>query len=299
VLKITLMYTSARVESVISRKRKAFEELNRRHGVRRSFLFSQGDFRRHFHVDVRVGLCAGLIKGWWSELCEGRDAIKSIAVATPSLVRTILLAQALSFHIRKLPDDEQCLSDAEAALLNFKYGDGGVAKVRALQEALSVDTLLELDLVLHYQMPIMQQWQLSHSSADVVSALTDGRPGMYIFVLRFWDSKRPAHERGHRTALVIETEGSCRFYDPRHGELQFSNVEYFTSWFADYWATERWDYLLRRGSPPAPPLRLFCLGGHLPRAAENVVLAYQAKHSEMAVRSEEIRTWLMSDLYRA
>ncbi len=292
------MYTSARVESVISRKRKAFEELNRRHCVRRSFMFSQGDFRRHFDVDVRIGLCAGLIKGWWSELCEGRDAIESIAAATPSLVSTILLAQALSFHIRKLPEGKQCLSDAEVALLNFKYGDGGVAKVKALQAVFCVDTLLELDLVLHYQMPIMQEWQLSHSSVDVVSALSKNRqPGLYIFVLRFWDSKRSTHERGHRTALVIETERSCRFYDPLLGELQFSNLDHFTSWFTDYWATERWDYLLRRGSPPSPPLRLFCLGGRLPRAAEDVVLTYQAKHSAIAVGSEEIRMWLMADLH--
>jgi hypothetical protein len=294
------MYTGARVESVISRKRKAFEELNRRHCVRRSFMYSQGDFRQHFHVDVRIGLCAGLVKGWWSELCQGRDAIKSISAATPSLVRTILLAQALSFHIRTLPDNEQRLTDAEAALLNFKYGDGGVAKVRALQETFAVDTILELDLILHYCMPIIQEWQLSHSSVDVLSAIsTTQRPGLYIFVMRFWDSKRPTGERGHRTALVIENEGSCRFYDPRLGELQFSNIDHFTSWFTDYWVTERWDYFLRRGSPPSPPLRLFCLGGRLPRMVEDVVLSYQAKHSTIAVGSEELNTWLMAELSRS
>ncbi len=270
-----------------------FEELNRRHQISRAYFFSQKDFRRQFKIDIPIGLCAGLVQVWWSELQKGNDAIKSLQDATPRLVGDVLLSQARSFYLKEFPPQNRDLRTSEIKLLEFKYGEHSVPLVESLYSLLDVSNCLELDLALLHGLPIIKRWQFSHLASDIVNALRESAlPGLYVLLIRFWHSKQVSGETGHRIALAIEAGGLCRFYDPRQGEMSFSTFDQFTEWFTDYWTTERWDYFLQRGSPPAAPLQLFALGGRFSSAAMAKSLDIQRRFSTWSLSVEEFSTWL-------
>jgi hypothetical protein len=178
-------------------------------------------------------------------------------------------------------------------LLRLKYGEDEVPAITSLFELFGVNNCLELDLVLLHGSPIVKRWQFSHDAADIVNALTESpRPGLYVLVVRYWDSKRVSREGGHRTALVIRPAGGCRFYDPRWGEMSFSALDQFAEWFADYWTTELWDYFLQRGAPPSTLARLFALGGALSPAGIEKCRALQERFPAYHLNAEELFLWL-------
>lgn len=274
-------------------KRAAFEDMNRRHQISRAYFFSQNDFRRQFNIDLPVGLCAGLVQAWWAELRKGNDAIRCLKEATPKLIGDVLLSQARSFYLKEFPPHNRSLRTYEAELLKFKYGEHRVSLITSLYTLFGVNNCLELDLALLHDLPIIKRWQFSHLASDVVNALTESpRPGLYMLLSRFWDSKRASGERGHRSALVIEAAGTCRFYDPRWGEMSFLALDQFTRWFAEYWTTQRWDYFLQRGFPPPAPIQLFALGGTFSPAATEKSLALRKRFSTSSLSVEEFTLWL-------
>lgn len=267
------------------------EELNRRHQVSRAYFFSQKDFRRQFNIDFPIGLCAGLVQAWWTELRKGNDAIACLKDATPKLIGNVLLSQARSFYLKEFPPANRSLLPYEAELLSFKYGEHRVSSIRALWELFGVNNCLELDLALLHDLPILRKWQFSHLASDIVKVLTENpRPSLYLLLFRFWDSKRASAERGHRVALVIEAAGSCRFYDPRWGEMSFAGLDQFTGWFTEYWTAQRWDYFLQRGVPPSVPIQLFALGDAFSPAATEKGLTLQRRFSNSS--PEEVILWL-------
>jgi hypothetical protein len=270
-----------------------FEELNRRHQISRAYFFSQKDFRRQFKIDIPIGLCAGLVQVWWSELQKGNDAIKSLQDATPRLVGDVFLSQARSFYLKEFPPQNRDLRTSEVKLLEFKYGEHSVPLIESLYSLLDVSNCLELDLALLHGLPIIKRWQFSHLASDIVNALRESAlPGLYVLLIRFWHSKHVSGETGHRIALAIEEGGSCRFYDPRRGEMSFSTFDQFIEWFTDYWTTEQWDYFLQRGVPPAAPLQLFALGGRFSSAAMAKSLDIQRRFSTWSPNVEEFTIWL-------
>ncbi|MBA3805783.1 MAG: hypothetical protein H0X14_08755 [Acidobacteria bacterium] len=272
-------------------KRAAFEEMNRRHQVSRAYFFSQKEFRRQFNIHLPIGLCAGLVQVWWAELRKGNDAIRRLEEATPQLVGEVLLSQARSVYLKEFPPHNRELRTHEAELLEFKYGEHGVAPINSLCTLFGVDNCLELDLGLLHDSPIIKRWRFSHLASDIVDALTEGpSPGLYVLLARYWDSKRASGERGHRSALVIEAGGSCRFYDPQWGEMSFLALDQFTGWFTEYWTTQLWDYYLQRGSPPSSPVQLFAFGGTFPPAAMEKSLALRERFSNPDPR--ELILWL-------
>lgn len=273
----------------------AFEEMNRRHQISRAYFFSQQDFRRQFNLDIPIGLCAGLVQAWWAELRKGNDAIRCLKEATPKLISEVLLSQARSIYLKEFPPHNRSLRAYETELLKFKYGEHRVSLIISLYTLFGVNNCLELDLALLHDLPIIKSWQFSHLASDIVNALTESpRPGLYLLLARFWDSKRASGERGHRSALVIEAAGSCRFYDPRWGEMSFLALEQFTRWFTEYWTTQRWDYFLQRGFPPSAPIQLFALGGTFSPAAIEKSLALQRRFSTFSLNVEELSLWLDS-----
>jgi ribosomal protein L21 len=276
--------------------RAAFEEINRRHRVSRAYFFSQKDFRRQFKIDIPIGLCAGLVQVWWSELRKGNDAIRCLQEATPKLIGDVLLSQARSFYLQEFPPLNRDLRAAEVKLLEFKYGEHRVSLIESLYRLFGVSNCLELDLALLHGLPVIKKWDFSHLASDIVKALTESpRPGLYVFLIRFWHRKQASRERGHRghrIALVIEPAGSCRFYDPRRGEMSFSAFDQFTAWFTDYWTTEGWGYYLQRGFPPPVPVQLFALGDRLSPAAMEKSMALQSRFSSSSLNVEELTLWL-------
>jgi hypothetical protein len=275
----------------ITERQAAFEEMNRRHQISREYFFSQKDFRRRFNIDFPIGLCAGLVQAWWAELRKGNDAIACLKEATPKLIKDVVLSQARSFYLKEFPPANRFLLSYETELLRFKYGEDSVPSIRSLCDLFDVNNCLELDLALLHDLPILKRWQFGYLASDIVSVLKESpRPSLYLLLLRFWDSKRASAERGHRTAFVIEATGSCRFYDPRLGEMSFANLDQFTGWFSEYWTAERWDYFLQRGLPPSVPIQLFALGGTLPPAAQERSLSLHRKFSTSS--PEEVVLWL-------
>lgn len=271
----------------------AFEEMNRGHQISRAYFFSQKDFRRQFNIRLPIGLCAGLVQAWWAELRKGNDGIRCLKEATPKLIGDVLLSQARSIYLKEFPPLNRNLRPYETELLRFKYGEERVSAIRSLCTLLGVNNCLELDLALLHDLPIIKQWQFSHLAVDIVNAVTESPgPGLYVLLTRFWDSKRPGGERGHRSALVIEAAGSCRFYDPRWGEMQFLALDHFSRWFTEYWTKERWDYLLQRGSPPSSPIQLFGFGSAFSPAAAEKSRALQKRFSTSNFDFEELILWL-------
>lgn len=271
----------------------AFEELNCRHRVTRAYFFGQRDFLKQFPIELPIGLCAGLVHVWWAELRKGNDAIRCIQRASPELVRDVLLSQARSFYLQEFPPNNRRLRTPESELLKFKYGEHTVSSIKALFKLFGVDNALELDLVLLHNLPILKRWQFSHLALDIVNAFTGwARPGLYLLLTRFRHSKRASGEGGHRCALVIEAPGSCRYYDPRWGEMSFSELNQFARWFKDYWTGERWDFFAQRVAPFSPPVRLFAFGGMFSSAAIEKSLALHRRFSTSSVNIEEPGHWL-------
>lgn len=253
--------------------------------------------RRHALSPARYAVSGpGLVQVWWSELQKGNDAIKCLQAATPRLVGEVLLSQARSFYLKEFPPQNRDLRTSEVKLLEFKYGEHSVPLIESLYSLLDVSNCLELDLALLHGLPIIKRWQFSHLASDIVNALRESAlPGLYVFLIRFWHSKQVSGEtghRGHRLALAIEAAGSCRFYDPRRGEVSFSTFDQFTEWFTDYWTTEQWDYYLQRGFPPAAPIQLFALGGRFSSAAAAKSLDLQRRFSTSSLNVEELNIWL-------
>ena len=274
-------------------RHRSFEAINSRHRVRRAFFCNEESFRKQFDVDVPIGLCAGLVQVWWSEISNGNDGIKCIHEASPSLVRRVVLSQLMSVYLRELPHDDSHLQVSEAAQLRFKYGDYRIAGIKDLQKTFDVESLLELDLILHYGLPIRRKWQCSHSIVEIVTDLREyAQPGLYLLLIRFWDSKRVNGEKGHRTALVIEEGGICRFYDSRWGEISFVHVDDFADWFIDYWQTQRWDFFLQRGVPPSAPLRIFGFGGTLSQSAMAKYQELGSRRLDPKIDIDDLKLWL-------
>ncbi len=288
---------SARDKEVSHHQKKsmgALAEINRRHQVGRAVLFTQKHFQRRFKLDIPIGLCAGLIQVWWSEIRKGRDAIKSILEAGPKLIGDVLLAQARSFYLEEFPPKHRRLRSSEVRLLEFKYGEHRASSIESLYRAFGVTNCLELDIALLHGLPIVKNWVFSYNAADIVKAFMEGVDAdLYVFVTRFWRSRQERGEkghRGHRTALVIEPTGLCRFYDPRRGEMLFAGLDHFTEWFPDYWTIEQRDYQPQRNYPV--PVQLFALGGRPSPEAIEKSEGLERRFAGLNFNVEELRVWL-------
>lgn len=224
---------------------------------------------------------------------EGNDGIRCLKEATPKLISEVVLSQARSVYLKEFPPLNRDLRPYEIELLRFKYGDESESSIKSLCTLLGANNCLELDLILLHDLPIIKRWQFSHLASDIVNALTESpSASLYVLLARFWDSKRPSAERGHRLALVIEAAGSCRFYDPRWGEVCFWSLNHFNEWFTEYWSKQRWDYLLQRGSPPSSPIQLFAFGNTFSSTAIEKTQAVQKRFSTSNFEVEELVLWL-------
>ncbi len=253
-------------------------ELGRRHQVSRAVSFSFKDFRERIGRNVPRGLCAGLVQVWWTELRKGKDAIRSLRAAKPSLVRHVLLSQARSCYLRHVPATDADLTVSEAALLEFKYGGAKLSQIAWLRSVFGVGSLMELDLVLHHGLPIAQRWDFVNVGTEFLNRVKEcTRPGLHLFLFRYLNPNRAARETGHRSALVVRVGGSCVFYDPKLGELSFLAINNFTAWFAEYLSLQHWDWLFQKGTPFWPPVRIYFFGGRFSPVAHAERIALERR----------------------
>ena len=253
------LHRSKNLHLRLEQRRLRFQTLNERHQPLTVRLYGEPEVRVQTGInELGIGLCAGLVRIWASECVRGRDAIERLRTAAPFILRTILLSQLHSVYLNALPVNADSLNSSERALIQFKYGSD--AAFRSLMDEMNVRTMLELDLSLQYGMQIKKQWCLIGTVPEILGALGPSpSTGLYLLLIRFWDSRQKSAGRGHRIGLLIEPSRLCRFYDSRWGELTFTDYFHFQQWFADYWNTEGWSYFLGRGKPPESPLRIFHL----------------------------------------
>ncbi|WP_213807393.1 hypothetical protein [Granulicella sp. dw_53] len=272
-------------------KGAAFLDINRRHGVMES-LFSERDFRARTGLTIPIGLCAGLVQTWWREVQKGNDGIECLRRSSAALARDVVIAQVLNVYLKRVPETQEVLNFSEAALMRCKYGET-IAGLRTLQRRCMVDNLLELDLVLHFGMPLTSRWELPNCVTNVTELImTQKEPGLFVLIMRFSDPSRASGERGHRTALSVEDTGVCRFYDPWWGEVRFCSVNHFASWFMDYWTTQKWGYVLGRGKILSPPIQVYWLSGMLSLDAAELRKAQERRRAEMTYRKADFDLWL-------
>jgi hypothetical protein len=223
---------------MLKAERLEIEAINRRHGPNRVVFYTQKRFCRQHVIGDPLSLCAGLIQVWWDEARKGNDGIQRLVNAEPCMVRDVLLSQAGSVYLRALPQVDTDFSESERVLLEFKYGQAKLSVIESLQQVFGVDGVMDLDLVLQHRAPIVEQFAFVRFGPEVIAAMTENaRPGLRLLLMRYDQNG----ETGHRTALVIDPSGSCRFYDPSRGEICFSNAAQFGAWFAEYWPMVGWN----------------------------------------------------------
>ena len=248
------------MEGLVPKRQTAIEKINSLHRPTSIRFLRQAWFRRVLGVNFPTGLCAGLVQVWWSELRKGNDAIRLLGNATPLLLRDILLSQLRSVYLREFPSSDNDFSAFERRLIAFKYGKVTLSEVQALQNLFCAPSVLELDLTLQHELPIIGWQNFARFDARVLGTIKETKhPGLHLFLTRYTGKKRLV-ETGHRSALATDVDGACRFYDPNWGEVTFATLDDFASWFADYWTIRRWNDLAQRVISGSPPIRVFSFG---------------------------------------
>jgi hypothetical protein len=260
--------------------------------------YGEEEFRKHSRTEgLGIGLCAGLVRFWASERRHGRDPIEQLRRPNLSLIRSVIIFQLQSVYFKMPPVDLRSLTQSKTALITFKYGSVSAFEDLLMQR--NTQSMLELDLALHHDMSIIQQWHLTGTISGIVAAFGESpHSGLYLFLIRYWVAKkRISGEEGHRTALIIEEDGVCRFYDSRRGEVTFGSFRGFLLWFMDYWNAEQWEYFLRRGHPPDPPLRIVHLAAPRPDP-EGGYPSLEDLSTANLPKLEDLEMWLTRDLAR-
>ena len=254
--------------------------------VRRVFLFSQQDFQLRLKTRFTVGLCAGLVQVWWQQLKNGNDAINLISQAEPDLIKAVLLCQSRSVYLRDTYKID--LSDREQRLLHFKYGSAEIAVIDELCQHFTVSSLLELDLSLHHRLLITNKSAFSSYVPDVAVCMAKrADPGLILAIARYDSGETGSRPRGHRFALSIESDGTCRFYDPAIGEIIFDGLPIFSKWFAEYWYLYSRRQRFTPKSLRLPAVQVFELGGSLPPKATAICNALDKRIFLSDVRLEK------------
>jgi virulence surface antigen len=235
------------------------ENLNLRHQVEAK-SFTQDRFRRKNGLDPRMGLCAGLVQLWWAGLRQNQNTLDLLRNATPGLVNQVVDRQARSFYFGELPNAAE-MDDETIFWLKFKYGKPNTREVQLLCRQHEVKELHELDLILEHEAPIVERRAFPCFSPELLDALTvPADSGLRLLLLRYQAPGRKSGQSGHRVALAVNPNGSCRFFDPNCGEMTFPDLRRFRAWFADFWPISDYNSLIEQPVPGTPALRLYRFG---------------------------------------
>jgi hypothetical protein len=248
--------------------RTAFNELNRRHRVRSARSFTSDRFQRAHGINRQIGLCAAFVQVWWLGLRQGNDGLAPLLNPTPAVIREILSRQARSFYFPELPASDNSLSAEHASWFKFKYGDLTVHEIHALCQKYGVKEILELDLILHHEAPIVGRHVFTRYSPKIAEDLTcESNPGLRLMLLRYATPSRLSRQSGHRMGLVLSSGDSCRFFDPNCGEMRFERVCDFRDWFPDFWKESGYQQLIEQPFQAIPPISVYHFGDGTPISA--------------------------------
>ena len=209
--------------------RRAFDDLNRRHHPASARYFHQRSLRKASPLPPGFGLCAALVELWWERARSGGDALEVLRLATPEILRALVMRQFRSAYLLDLPAGHLPLNPGDRALLESKYGSSDIALITSRLHASSHQTPLEGDLELCHGASLgeVHRWA-NCMAAPPIDASRRRDSGLRILLLRY-------RKGGHRMAFIDEGGGSRRFFDPNAGEIVFSGEEGFAEWFVEFW----------------------------------------------------------------
>jgi hypothetical protein len=193
--------------------RRAFDELNRRHGVEHARYFHQRSLLRACSLPPQFGLCAALVELWWKDA----DALDRLRRPTALMVRDLVVRQARHAYLLESPADTSIVGENDRALLELKCG------TRELRESLEVV----------HGAAVAE----THAWANCAEAPTIGageEQGLRLLLLRY-------RTGGHRMAFTVDPHGGQRFFDPNAGEVRIAGHARFAEWFADFWKAAGYD----------------------------------------------------------
>lgn len=233
-------------------KAKEYDALDRQHDVVERSLFGQAQLRRLHHVDPTLGLCAALVRLWWSEVRAGRDGIDALKRLGPSDMDALIRRQAASVYFDQDPVTERT-NQADRDLLRLKYGTSDLAAIRALCTERNARSFLELDLSLQHDVRIIDR--LLCEPSDLASVIASQRHhGVLIVLMRYAASRTSGREERHRLGIAIDAN-SCRFYDPNIGQWKFATPRQCGAWARDFFVATGYETLCKKIAGPS--LRAF------------------------------------------
>lgn len=252
-------------------QKPTIRDLNRSDDVTEARSFSQHWFRRKNGLAPKLGLCAALIQLWWASVRNGEDGIELLKNAGPSLVEVIVNRQLRSYYFGKMPDETR-LDEESAYWLNAKYGSSDLRHIRALCREYGANDLLELDLILEHQTRLVARESSSRLTFDFLDAFTlPSKPGLRLLLLRYAYPGRRGGQTGHRMAMAVNDDSSCRFFDPNLGEAAFKTLRGFRAWFADFWEISEYKPRIEQPVAEILPLRLYRFAGQFPASTDSLM----------------------------
>lgn len=241
-----------------------FKALNQKHRVLGWHYFRQKTFRRK-HTDLEDrGYCCALVHLWWLCLSRQEDLFSLLEHPTPTLLDYLTIQQVRSAYVPSLhPFLDRSLSQADKHLLQLKYGTYDITALRDLLTQYQTDSLLDVDIALHYGCEILHKDVWHTYTEDIPHQL--GRPygsehQLKVLVVRYPSGEGvSSSEKGHRMGLYISQTAPHTFFDPNHGQVLCTSASSFTEWFWDFWEHAPYQTYLDRVSSKRPSLILYHL----------------------------------------
>lgn len=224
-------------------RRAELEAVNQRHGVSATRFFTQEQFRRKYPFPSGLGLCSALVQVWWSYSKRQEDGLTAIVGATPTVLYDVRLRHICSFYFRIAPSESE-ITPIHKSWLQLKYGVTTLAELDALRSKYGAKSFLDLDLILQHEERIIDQTSFGSYSEKVIDALdVSGEPGLRLILLRYALPSRRSGESGHRFAVAVDHDQTCRLFDPNCGEITVRKSVDFSAWFSDFWTVSGYQQL--------------------------------------------------------
>lgn len=179
-----------------------------------------------------AGLCAVLIRLWWTAQRHEGDLLAEIAARGPELEEELAqLLLAVLAPSRLLPAAEY--GEPSRQLLELKYGTSDPKRLRERMRENGCDDLRELDLTVHFRARLSSRRHAATWSevTDALLVINSGPALMIAHVPPVASSSRLSS--GHRLALLW-TGDEWRFFDPNFGEAAFPPEAPIRRWMEDF-----------------------------------------------------------------
>jgi hypothetical protein len=227
----------------------------------------------------RLGFCSALVSAWWQRVMVSQDGITPLMDPDPATATEVLNRQILSIHFTRMPTLLSAVDPCDRRWYTIKYGDLTLGELRQVCRRCGARSLFELDLIMQHGCRITYRSQHRVYGRAVLRALSAGRAGLRLIIMRFRGADRQNRPTGHRMAAVKERSG-WRIFDPNCGEFRLGGTASFALWVGRYWRALGYDR--RLGAGGGQSLAIYRFGAPLQRGLlpRRLTLSYGANMKE-------------------